>query len=326
MKKNKTKISLVVFLIVVFNPAFGQNELIEFKGFGYNPGNLGMFVHVPATTIDSIKHPLIIALHGCSQYASTISKETGWNKLADEYGFYMIYPQQRSINNPSNCFNWFRENDITRGLGEVASIRRMIQFAVQKYPIDTNQIFVYGLSAGAAMAVALMADYPGLIRAGAILAGAPYKAATNSANGLATMINAKEKPAQEWGLLVKEQNPEYTGSYPKLIVVQGQSDPVVNRNNALELIKQWTWLHQTDSIPDMIENTFQNQKDITKHTYFDKNSNIVVVFYKIDHLGHKLMIDPGEGEMQGGKTGLFAVDKDFFSTYWIMLDFGLGKK
>jgi hypothetical protein len=52
----------------------------------------------------------------------------------------------------------------------------------------------------------------------------------------------------------------------------------------------------------------------------------VIVFYKIKHLGHKLMVDPGEGETQGGQTGLFAVDKDFFSTYWIMLDFGLGKQ
>lgn len=321
----QNKFSILVFLLIVFNATFGQKELIEFKGFGYNPGNLGMFVHVPVNKKDSTKHPLIIALHGCSQYASTISKETGWNKLADRYGFYMLYPQQRSINNPSNCFNWFRENDITRGLGEVASIRRMIQFAVQKYPIDTNQIFVYGLSAGAAMAVALMADYPALIKAGAILAGAPYKTATNSANGLAAMINAKEKPAKEWAELVREQNPEYTCSYPKLVVVQGQSDPVVNRDNALELIKQWTYLHSADSVPDMIETSFQNQPDITKLTYFDKDSNDVVIFYKIDHLGHKLMIDPGEGEMQGGKTGLFAVDKDFFSTYWIMKDFGLGE-
>jgi hypothetical protein len=38
------------------------------------------------------------------------------------------------------------------------------------------------------------------------------------------------------------------------------------------------------------------------------------------------MVDPGEGETQGGSTGLFGVDKDFFSTYWIMLDFGIGKE
>lgn len=321
----KNVFSFFFYCFFLFNITFGQEELIEFKGFGYNPGNLGMFVHVPVVAKDSIRHPLIIALHGCSQYASTISKETGWNKLADKYGFYIIYPQQRVINNPSNCFNWFRTNDITRGMGEVASIRRMIQFAVQKYPIDTNRIFVYGLSAGAAMAIALMADYPKLIKAGAILAGAPYKVASSSAEGLSALVSVKVKTAEEWAALVREQNPEYSGPFPKLIVMQGQSDPVVNPDNASELIKQWTCLHHTDTIPDKIENNFQKQPDITNFTYFDRDSNAVVVFYKIDHLGHKLMIDPGEGGIQGGKTGLFAVDKDFFSTYWIMRDFGLGE-
>lgn len=319
------KFHFSLLLLLFVGIAFGQKELTEIKGFGYNPGNLGMFVHTPVSINDSSKRPLLIALHGCSQYASTIAKETGWNRLSDRNGFYVVYPQQRTINNPSNCFNWFRENDITRGIGEIASIKRMIDYAIHKYPVDTNQIFVYGLSAGAAMAVALMADYPGLIKGGAILAGAPYKTATNSANGLATMINAKEKTPEEWGKLVKEQNPEYTGKYPKLIVLQGQSDPIVNRDNALELIKQWTFLHQTDSIPDKIENSFQNQPDITKYTFNNNDSIAVIVFYKIKHLGHKLMVDPGEGEKQGGKTGLFAVDKDFFSTYWIMLDFGLDK-
>ena len=35
------------------------------------------------------------------------------------------------------------------------------------------------------------------------------------------------------------------------------------------------------------------------------------------------MINPGDAITQGGETGTFAVDKDFHSTYWIAVDFGL---
>jgi hypothetical protein len=44
---------------------------------------------------------------------------------------------------------------------------------------------------------------------------------------------------------------------------------------------------------------------------------------EVKYLGHELMVDPGEGSKQGGKTGLFSKDKDFFSTYWIASKFGL---
>lgn len=35
------------------------------------------------------------------------------------------------------------------------------------------------------------------------------------------------------------------------------------------------------------------------------------------------MVYPGDGAEQGGKTGMFSVDKGFFSTYWIAKDMGL---
>jgi len=43
----------------------------------------------------------------------------------------------------------------------------------------------------------------------------------------------------------------------------------------------------------------------------------------MQEIGHALPIDPGPIPLQGGQKGVFAVDKDFFSTYYILLDFGL---
>lgn len=96
-------------------------------------------------------------------------------------------------------------------------------------------------------------------------------------------------------------------------------------NNSYELIKQWSALHHTDTIADEIENKFEGNSNVQKIKYFNTNKKPVVTFYKINHLGHVLAVDLGTHPKQGGKTGLFATDMDFFSTWYIAKEFGLVK-
>ena len=188
------KIPSFILLLFLCIAGFGQNGLKEIKDHGSNPGNLNMYIHIPAGYEDNLhKKPLIIVLHGCSQNAAVVARQSGWNKLADSFGFYVLYPSQKKMNNMGGCFNWYRKNDITKDKGEVLSLKQMIDAAVDDFGIDTSRIFVYGLSAGAAMGVALMADYPYLINAGAILAGGPYMMATNVIAGVFTMVGGSGK-------------------------------------------------------------------------------------------------------------------------------------
>ena len=90
-------------------------QLTPISSFGSNPGNLNMYVHIPNNMPSNA--PLVLVLHGCTQSASSYASESDWNSLADEYGFYVIYAEQKSANNSSQCFNWFESGDITRGYG-----------------------------------------------------------------------------------------------------------------------------------------------------------------------------------------------------------------
>src|SRR6478609_7211453 len=81
-----------------------KSELTEVENFGTNTGNLKMYKYDPFTQKDNIKRPLVVVLHGCSQTANDASELTGWNKIAKAYKFYVLYPQQKRINNGSNCF------------------------------------------------------------------------------------------------------------------------------------------------------------------------------------------------------------------------------
>ena len=48
---------------------------------------------------NSIKKPVVIALHGCGQSAENFNKITDWTKLATEENFILIFPQQKTSNN-----------------------------------------------------------------------------------------------------------------------------------------------------------------------------------------------------------------------------------
>jgi poly(hydroxyalkanoate) depolymerase family esterase len=145
------------------------SRLHEIANFGSNPGNLRRHVYVPDSVDPS--PPLVIALHGCTQTAASYDHGAGWSHLADRLGFILVFPEQQAANNPKSCFSWFLPGDTTRDSGEALSIREMIAKAVDKYGVDRSRIFVTGLSAGGAMASAMLATYPEILLVAPSLAG-----------------------------------------------------------------------------------------------------------------------------------------------------------
>lgn len=71
----------------------------EIANFGQNPVNLKMFKFVPSDLGSS--RPLVVALHGCLQKATSYDDETGWVELAKKYRFASLLPQQQMTNNSS---------------------------------------------------------------------------------------------------------------------------------------------------------------------------------------------------------------------------------
>jgi poly(hydroxyalkanoate) depolymerase family esterase len=295
-----------------------ESSLIEIEHFGTNPGNLKMFIYVPEGIEQKENIPLVVALHGCSQKAQQMADESGWNKLADQHGFIVVYPQQKIVNNPSMCFNWFLKRNLDSLNGETASVKNMIDYAAMSYKIDTNRIFVYGLSAGAALCVSVMSNFPETINTGAIFGGAPYKVATNPFESTKAMLHPPVKTPAEWG----SKLPLLTVKFPKLIVCHGTRDLVVDYQNGVELIKQWSFAHKVEPKPSFIDSAFAGSPIVNRQTYCKEHEE-VITHYEFVGVGHVLLIEPGEAENQGGKTGVFAKNKGFHSTYFIAKDFGL---
>ena len=67
-------------------------ELIEVKGFGFNPGALKMLSYVPQRLAPGAA--LVVVLHGCTQQATAYASDAGWITLAERFGFALLAPSE----------------------------------------------------------------------------------------------------------------------------------------------------------------------------------------------------------------------------------------
>ena len=316
---------LLLVLVVFATPSCDSSDdypgLSAVSNFGSNPGDLDMFLFEPSSPTADM--PLVVALHGCSQSAADMADLTRWNELGEKYGFYVIYPEQRTLNNVSLCFNWFQTKDIDRNQGESRSIRSMVQHMVQHYPIDPQRVYVTGLSAGAAMTSVMLANHPDMFAAGAVFGGGPARAATDVFQSMSVMAGNVSKSEEEWGNLARSQNGGHIGPFPLIAIFHGTDDDVVSPNNAGELVKQWTNLHGTDATADEAISGYQGAIDVQRAIYRNGQGQDVVARYTVSNMGHAIPVFSGACRDQGGSSSTFATEKNFFSTYWTAVFFGI---
>src|SRR2546425_3353160 len=128
-------------------------------------GHRPYFVYTPPDYKLERAVPLIVMLHGCRQTAADFAAGTQMNRLADQYNFIVVYPQQTIMYNQNTCWNWFDHAHQSRGRGEPAIIAGIVQAIAQngaQWTIDARRIYVAGISAGAAIAGYFGGYYSGI--------------------------------------------------------------------------------------------------------------------------------------------------------------------
>jgi poly(hydroxyalkanoate) depolymerase family esterase len=297
-------------------PNQSQSPLVEVTGFGANPGDLRMFSFVP----DELqpKPALVVVLHGCGQTASSYDLGAGWSSLATRYGFALLMPEQQASNNPNGCFNWFNPEDTARDSGEACSIRQMITRMAGDAGIDPHRVFVTGISAGGAMTSVMLATYPEVFAAGAIIAGLPFGAATNVREALSRMFQSRSHPAGELGDLVRNAS-NHKGPWPKLSVWHGSADRTVNPANANEIVKQWLDVHQLPSAP-MSEGTVDGYPH---QVWWNADGETTVESYTITDMAHGTPLGVADNDERYGAQGAFLIEAGISSSYHIASFFGL---
>lgn len=290
-----------------------SSKLADLGAFGSNPGMLEARIHVPA---DLAERPgMVVVLHGCTQDAAAYEQGSGWSRLADDYGFVVLYPQQTRQNNANACFNWFLPADIRRGEGEALSIRQMIDTAVKLHDIDPSRIFVTGLSAGGAMANVMLATYPEVFSGGAIIAGLPYNSARTVPEAFDRMrghgIPIAAKLQGELRLASGHHGP-----WPTISVWHGTSDNTVVPENGQAIVTQWQGVHGVDSCPANVE----REETHTVTSWKNPEGAVVIEHIAIAGMAHGTPIDASDGY---GRSAAYMLDVGYSSTLHCARSWGL---
>jgi poly(hydroxyalkanoate) depolymerase family esterase len=232
-----------------------QPGSFESHEFSNDAGKRAYKVYVPAMKSEA-PCAMIVMLHGCTQSADDFAAGTQMNRLADEHGFVVVYPEQAAHSNASKCWNWFKPTDQLRGAGEPSLISGIVRDVAQRHGADSDRIFVAGLSAGAAMAVVLGETYPELFAGVGAHSGLPYGSAHDMPSALAAMKGGRS------GMPGLKNVPGGAGPARKkavqavpVIVFHGDRDHTVQQANSKDIVLQAQEAHACESVGGMCVTT-----------------------------------------------------------------------
>ncbi|GAA4091565.1 extracellular catalytic domain type 1 short-chain-length polyhydroxyalkanoate depolymerase [Nonomuraea soli] len=259
--------------LVALAPQARAATLTQIGDFGANPGNIQMHLYVPDTVAS--RPGIVVAMHGCNGRAVDFHRQTEFASLADRHGFIVIYPQaNKSANGLSNCFDVWSPEALRHGGGsDPVSIVSMVNYVVQRHNADPAKVFATGFSSGAMETVNLLATYPDVFKAGAPFAGVPY--------GCLGPPGCGDRTARQWGDLVRNAYPGYTGARPRLMTWHGTADDVLNFSMLQKQVDQWTDVHGVSQTPT---STTSPQSGWTRRVYGSGQ----VEAYTITGAGHNL--------------------------------------
>ncbi|MFF5035260.1 alpha/beta hydrolase family esterase [Nocardia salmonicida] len=175
------------------------------------PGNIGFEgrhyrVHVPSGVPAGA--PLVVAIHGGYDSPESVEAAWGWNALADQHKFIVVYPRgtkKECKTDGSPGWGWNAD------AADVTHIKNVVNAVATQYGVNRDRVHLTGHSNGGQMASRAACTAPEVFASGAVYAPAPPPTGCNPAR------------AVSWG------------------VFASASDPIVLEPIAYGHVMYWSW-------------------------------------------------------------------------------------
>ena len=129
--------------------AVTPGTLSQVTNFGTAPTKAGFFIYVPKKL--AAKPGVVVAVHYCTGTAQAYYTGSPYAKLAEQYGFIVIYPESP---HEGKCWDVSSKATLSHeGGGDSNTIANMVKWTVSQYKADASKVFVTGSSSGAMMTV-----------------------------------------------------------------------------------------------------------------------------------------------------------------------------
>ena len=220
-------------------------------------------LHVPKIYDRSKPTPLVISLHPAALGPTAQMETTGWNQLADEHGFIVVYPA--GSGRPTI---WHAQKPGPALDADIKFISDLIDKLEGLYNIDPARIYVNGFSNGGGMAFALSCRLSPRIAAFGEVAAAIVL-------------------PQEW---CADANPvamiAFHGTADKLAPYLGGKSSGPGIKQPLSPVQGWTgaWARRNRCVPDPLD--AQVTGSVRSLTYSNCAEHADVILYTIAGGGH----------------------------------------
>jgi polyhydroxybutyrate depolymerase len=272
-------INVLIGLNLITFPAFAGKDLRS--SFMHDSLKRTFIIYIPSSYDKTVQLPLVIALHGRGANGASmiILTHKGFNKMADNDGFIMVYPDGIELNwNDGRMDEEANDRAHRENIDDVGFLSALIDSMIKDYNIDPKRVYVTGISNGAIMSYRLACELSDKITAIAPVDG-------NIPN-----------------LLVPECSPSEPVS---VLAINNTDDPLVpfeggyiygirkiNLGKVLsvnESIEFWVDRNKCSVTPDVTEEPDMDPKDgtrVIRKQYVNGIEGTEVILYAVDGGGH----------------------------------------
>jgi polyhydroxybutyrate depolymerase len=159
----KTRLPAFVKILAGINlisvPAFAGKDLRS--SFMHDSLKRTFNIHIPPSYDKSVQLPLVIALHGrgANGASMVILTHKGFNKMSDQDGFIIVYPDGIELNwNDGRMDEEANDRAHRDNIDDVSFISALIDSMIQDYNINPKRVYVTGISNGAIMSYRLACE------------------------------------------------------------------------------------------------------------------------------------------------------------------------